>query len=105
MPPSWPPSVWNRPRSSALVPGGWSKHRPSLSASRFSPARQMAEVDTGGPARERDQPAAAYVAAFVLYVALGYFVKSFVLNWIVGPFFLVIVLYLLPRALRGSRSR
>ena len=45
-----------------------------------------------------DAPAAAYVAALVVYVALGYFLKSVVLNWIVGPLFLLVVLYLVPKA-------
>jgi hypothetical protein len=50
-----------------------------------------------------DASPAAYVAAFVVYVALGYFLKSWVLNWIVGPTFLVMVLYLLPKALGRTR--
>ena len=45
-----------------------------------------------------DAPAAAYVTAFVVYVALGYFLKSVVLNWIVGPLFLLVVLYVVPKA-------
>jgi hypothetical protein len=45
-----------------------------------------------------DAPAAAYVAAFVVYVVLGYFLKSVVLNWIVGPLFLLLVLYVVPKA-------
>ena len=47
-----------------------------------------------------DSSVAAYVAAFVVYVALGYFLKSIVLNWIVGPLFLVLVLYVLPKLFR-----
>ena len=50
-----------------------------------------------------DAPAAAYVAAFVAYVALGYFLKSWLLNWIVGPLFLLVVLYLVPKALGRLR--
>jgi hypothetical protein len=45
-----------------------------------------------------DAPAAAYVVAFVVYVALGFFLKSVVLNWIVGPTFLLLVLYVVPKA-------
>lgn len=52
------------------------------------------------PPAPSDLPAIAYVAAFVAYVALGYVFKSAVLNWIVGPLFLVIVLYAVPRALK-----
>lgn len=39
----------------------------------------------------------AYLAAFVVYVGLGLVVKSAVLNWLVGPLFLVIVLDVIPR--------
>jgi hypothetical protein len=41
---------------------------------------------------------APFAIALVVYVALGLATKSFVLNWIVGPLFLLIVLDLLPRA-------
>lgn len=54
-------------------------------------------------AAEADLPVYAYVLALVGYVALGYFVRSVVLNWIVGPLFLLIVLYLIPRAFRRHR--
>ena len=47
----------------------------------------------------------AYMAALVAYVALGLVVKSVVLNWIVGPLFLLFTLYLLPRALQRLRAR
>ena len=60
----------------------------------------MSEDDAPEP---EDAPAAAYVAAFVVYVALGYYLKSAVLNWIVGPTFLLLVLYLLPKALGRVR--
>ena len=49
-----------------------------------------------------DVPVVAYVAAFVVYVALGVVLKSAVLNWIVGPVFLVVVLYLVPKVVRRS---
>lgn len=45
----------------------------------------------------------AYVAALVVYVALGYFLKSIVLNWIVGPLFLVVALHVIPTSLRRLR--
>jgi hypothetical protein len=41
-----------------------------------------------------------YLAAFVSYVALGFVLKSAVLNWIVGPTYLLVVLYLIPKAVR-----
>lgn len=52
-----------------------------------------------------DYPPALYLVAFVAYVVLGLFLKSVVLNWIVGPLFLLIVLYLVPRAAGLVRVR
>jgi hypothetical protein len=46
-----------------------------------------------------------YAFALVLYVALGYFLKTWVLNWIIGPLFLLIVLYLIPTAVRRLFQR
>ena len=48
-----------------------------------------------------DQPV-AWLVLLVVYVALGMVVKSAVLNWIVGPLFPLVFLYLLPRAFRRS---
>lgn len=42
---------------------------------------------------------APFAAVLVVYVALGVTLKSVVLNWIVGPLFLLFALYLVPRAL------
>ncbi len=50
-------------------------------------------------------PAAAYVVALAVYVALGYFLKSALLNWVVGPLFLFGALYLLPRLVRHRPRR
>ena len=67
----------------------------------------MPEPVTAGEAIIDDAPVWAYVASFVVYVVLGYFFTSVVLNWIVGPLWLVATLHLLPRALgldrRGAR--
>jgi hypothetical protein len=38
-----------------------------------------------------------YLLAFVVYVALGVLTRSVVLNWIVGPLFLLLSLYVVPR--------
>ncbi len=58
-------------------------------------------------AAEAEQPhevkPVEYVAAFCAYVVLGYVLKSVVLNWIVGPLFLVAVLYAFPTAFRRLR--
>ena len=46
-----------------------------------------------------------YVLAFAVYVVLGIATRSVVLNWIVGPLFPLIVLYLLPLAVRSLVRR
>ena len=56
------------------------------------------------PAPPRDLPGYVYALAFVAYVLLGYFLKSAVLNWLVGPLFLLIVLHLVPRAFARARG-
>ena len=48
---------------------------------------------------------AVYVAAFAAYVALGYVLKSVILNWLVGPVFLVVVLHVVPRTFARLRRR
>ncbi len=53
-----------------------------------------------------DEPIALrwYVVALVVYVVAGYFLKSFLLNWIIGPLFLLISLYLVPTWLRRATT-
>ncbi len=46
-----------------------------------------------------------WVAAMAVYVVLGVTLKSVVLNWIVGPLFPLLVLYLIPTALGLRRNR
>jgi hypothetical protein len=45
-----------------------------------------------------------YALAVVVYIALGVTLRSVVLNWIVGPLFPFLVVYLVPRLLRGGRD-
>ncbi|MCB0971589.1 MAG: hypothetical protein KDA97_08750 [Acidimicrobiales bacterium] len=45
------------------------------------------------------------VASFAAYVALGLAFKSVVLNWIVGPTWLVVTLYVLPALGRSLAAR
>lgn len=47
----------------------------------------------------------AFVVALVAYIALGLMVKSVVLNWIVGPLFPLIALYLVPRLFGRADDR
>ena len=51
-------------------------------------------------------PLIAYVATLVVYLVLGYVFRSVVLNWIIGPLFLVGCLYVVPRLLgrRGPKA-
>ena len=49
-------------------------------------------------------PLLAYAVALAVYIGLGYLLRSVVLNWIVGPLFLLAVLHLLPRLVRSPSS-
>jgi hypothetical protein len=57
-------------------------------------------LEDGPPRSGEDPPAAVYAAAFALYVVLGVMTKVWVLNWTVGPLFLLLVLGVLPGAAR-----
>ncbi len=46
----------------------------------------------------------AYVVAMATYVALGLVFRSAVLNWIVGPLYLLVALHVLPAGLRRLRE-
>ncbi|AYY13066.1 hypothetical protein EF847_10520 [Actinobacteria bacterium YIM 96077] len=60
----------------------------------------LSEHDSG--ARRKDGiPASWYVIALVVYVTIGYFTKSVLLNWIMGPLFLLVMLYIIPTVIRG----
>ncbi|MDH3705513.1 MAG: hypothetical protein OES57_05565 [Acidimicrobiia bacterium] len=45
-----------------------------------------------------------FVASFALYVTLGLLFKSAVLNWIVGPLWLLLTLWLVPTLARRARD-
>lgn len=64
----------------------------------------MADADVDAAPPPEDAPVVAYVLALLAYVALGYALRSVVLNWIVGPFFLLVVLHLVPVAFCRWRS-
>jgi len=65
-----------------------------------------------GPQRPREDPpwltrgveVALYVLAAVTYVGFGMFHK-FLLNWIIGPVWLVAWVWLVPAAIEGVRRR
>jgi hypothetical protein len=54
----------------------------------------------------QDGPAAAmaWLAVLAAYVTLGLLFKSVFLNWIVGPLFPFVVMYLIPRLWRRGTS-
>lgn len=60
----------------------------------------MPAAEPPAPAGGGDLGLGWYAAALVGYVVAGFFLKSVLLNWIVGPLFLLIVLYLIPTGLR-----
>ena len=56
--------------------------------------------------RVQHLPAASwFVVTFVVYVVAGVILKSPILNWIVGPLWLLLTLFLLPALVRTTRSR
>jgi hypothetical protein len=57
-----------------------------------------------GPSASQIKPI-WYGVALVVYVALGIFTKTVVLNWIIGPLFLLLVLYLIPTLVRRVARR
>jgi hypothetical protein len=60
---------------------------------------------------DSDEPYAFgwYVFTLAVYVAAGFFLKTWLLNWIIGPLFLLLTLYLVPtwlrRLVRRGRAR
>ena len=48
---------------------------------------------------------AAQLVAIALLIVLGYFFKSYFLNWFVGPLFVLFVLVVVPRSFRWARAR
>lgn len=64
----------------------------------------MKELTSTASTGHADVGIAWYGAALALYIAAGFFVKSAVLNWIVGPLFPLIALYLVPRLLRRPKE-
>jgi len=51
------------------------------------------------PVAGSKQPVASYAAVFAGYVALGLVTRNWVLNWVVGPLFPLLVLHVVPRGL------
>ncbi|NED94501.1 hypothetical protein G1H11_04170 [Phytoactinopolyspora alkaliphila] len=41
----------------------------------------------------------------MLYIVIAYFYKPILLNWIIGPLFMLITLHIIPTLLRGLRDK
>ena len=69
-------------------------------------ARSLDEASSAGPP---DPPGKIWmVVAFIVYVALGFTLKAPVLNWVVGPLWLLVILHLMPslfRRIGGARGK
>lgn len=52
----------------------------------------------------RHEEGALYALAAVLYIPLGVVLKTVVLNWIVGPLFPLLVVYVVPTFVRRRRG-
>jgi hypothetical protein len=46
-----------------------------------------------------------YAVAVVVYIGLGLWLKTIVLNWVVGPLFPLLVVYLIPTWTRRAWAR
>lgn len=55
--------------------------------------------------RRGDSGVAGYTGLLIVYVVGGYFLQSVLLNWLVGPFFLLIGLYVIPMSMRAIWRR
>lgn len=53
----------------------------------------------------RHEEALLYAVAAVVYIVLGVFLKTVILNWVVGPLFPLLVVYLIPTWVRRWRAR
>jgi hypothetical protein len=56
--------------------------------------------DSADPLADRLPPAGWFIASFLAYVACGLVLHTLVLNWIVGPIWLVVTLWAVPVAWR-----
>lgn len=53
----------------------------------------------------RHEETVLYAVAAVVYIVLGVFLKTVILNWVVGPLFPLLVVYLIPTWVRRWRGR
>lgn len=64
----------------------------------------MTEPDLSTARQDGPAAAIAWIGVLALYVALGLAFKSVFLNWIVGPLFPFVIMYLIPRLWQRGMS-
>ncbi|WP_026874458.1 hypothetical protein [Jiangella gansuensis] len=64
-----------------------------------------AETEPAGRRPPESLGLAWYAFALVTYVAAGYFYKPVLMNWTLGPLFLLVVLYVVPTVARAAWNR
>jgi hypothetical protein len=71
------------------------------------PAPSSAETAPSGLRRlwAEHEEGLLWVLAVVLYIPLGVLLKTVVLNWLVGPLFPLLVVYLIPTWIRRWSNR
>jgi hypothetical protein len=64
----------------------------------------VTEPDLSTARQDGPATAIAWIGVLAIYVILGLAFKSVFLNWIVGPLFPFVVMYLIPRLWRRRTS-
>jgi hypothetical protein len=98
--------AWNIVGASTAATAGWHHIRGRLAPSIALERRRRGREETStfvAELRSLDGDEDAlwpFLLALLSFVVLGLVLKTFVLNWVVGPLYLVVVLHALPRGLR-----
>lgn len=98
--------AWNLLGAGTAAAAGWRQVAGRLAPSLASDRRRRTQGDTSLFVAElKGLPDEVvvfwpFVVALVSYVALGLATRSVVLNWIVGPLYLVVALWMVPRGVR-----
>ena len=65
----------------------------------------MSSTEKGRSLWARHEQFFLYGIAAVTYIVLGVFLQTFVLNWVVGPLYLLLVVWIVPDWIRNLRLR
>ena len=96
-------AAWNAVGAGAAVGAVWrhaTGHAPRSEVARFVTDLQAGALDRG-PEQTALEGIWPFLAVLVSYVAAGLLLKSAVLNWVVGPLYLVTVLHGIPTGYRA----